>query len=701
MNRFAGAIVKHKKLVIAVFLAVTAICIVLQFFVKVNYNMVDYLPSKAQSTKALSIMEGEFTDAMPNTKVMVRDLSVTEAVDYKKKLLAVDGVEQVMWLDDMVDIKKPLEWNDTDMVEGFYKDGCALYQVTIEKGREQSATAALQELIGGENAVGGDAPDLATLQSSAGTEAGGAMLLLVPIIILILTLATTSWADPVLFLINIGVAVFINMGTGIFLENISFMSFSVSPILQLACSLDYGIFLMASFSANRKKYADIDTAMRVSIKESLSTIAASAMTTLFGFLALVFMNFQIGADLGICLAKGIVISFITATVFLPALALSAYKLIDRFQHRPLMPSFANVHRVLTKVSIPVIILVFLLIVPCFLGQGNTNFIYGNENLQPTNRTSRDSAMINEKFGKNTIMAVLVPRGDVVKEKKLGDDIEKINHVTGVMSYANTVGEAIPSEYLSEDTISQFYSRGYARLIVYTDTAAEGEESFGTVRQIQAKAKEYYGNKAYSLGQSANLYDMKALVEQDNLNVNIIAIVAIFVVLLITFRSAILPILLLLTIEAGIWINLSIPYFQGESINFIGYLVLSTVQLGATVDYAILLTTHHMRNRQNLLKHDAIHLSLGETFKSVLISGATLSLAGFILYFTSSNPSIQDIGLLLGRGTLLSVIMVTCFLPALLTWLDVPIGKVTLKANFLRKERKKLRSGGIKHEKQTI
>jgi len=686
MEKFADAIVKHKKMIILIFVIAAVISTSLIFFVNVNYNMADYLPPDAKSTKALEIMNEEFTESMPNTNVMVKNISVMEALEYKQKLSAIDGVTAVTWLDDMMDIKQPLEMGDADTVEGFYKNGNALFSVTISKGMEKDTTAAIQNLVGEAGAVAGEAPDLATVQEMSNTEVLKAIMILLPIIILILVLSSTSWIEPLLFLVTIGVSILINMGTNIFLGNVSFMTFSVSPILQLACSLDYAVFLLHSFAANRKKYADVNEAMRHSIKESMSTVAASASTTLFGFLALVFMNFQIGADLGINLAKGIVLSFISAMIFLPAVTLCAYKLIDQTKHREWIPSFKNINKVLSKLAVPTVILVLVLIVPCFLGQGQTGFIYGNEIADSSIRTRRDSITITEEFGQSTVIALLVPHGDVVKERALSRDIEMINHVTGVMSYASAVGAAIPPDYLGEEVTSQFYGKNYARIIVYTDTPTEGDIAFETVQSIQDKASDYYGKTAYSLGQSVNLYDMKNLVQKDNTVVNLIAVIAIFCVLLITFKSVTLPLILLITIETGIWVNLSISYFTGTSINFIGYLVISTVQLGATVDYAILLTTHYMRNRRKMGKRDAIHTALGESFKSILVSGTTLAAAGFTLFATSSNPAISDIGLLLGRGTLFTMLMVVCFLPAMLTIFDQAIGKTTYKAGFYKNEK---------------
>ncbi len=684
MERIARGIVKHRKAIMIIFIVFAAVCIFLQSFVKVNYNMTDYLPPEAQSTQALIVMNNEFTAAMPNTSVMIKDIEIPLAQEMKQKLLSLKGVTQVMWLDDMVNINQPLEMGDSDTIEGFYNDNNALYSVTIAKGMEKETTLAIQELIGEDNAVAGEAPDIAFMQNGSVTEVMGALAILLPIILLLLFISTSSWLEPILFLGAIGISILINMGTNIFAGEVSFMTNSVAPILQLAVSLDYAIFLLHSFAVNKKRYGSAEEGMVHAIINSMSTVAASACTTLFGFLALVFMDFQIGADLGIALAKGIVFSFLSCMIFLPALTLTLQKAIEKTAHREIMPDFLNAHRYLSKLAIPAIAIVLVLIVPCFLGQSKTAFIYGNGTTDVSNRIGRDTVMIDEAFGSPTVMAILVPRGDIVQEKALCDEVKSLNEVTGVMSYANSVGTAIPPEYLGSDITEQFYSDNYSRIILYMDTPSEGDLAFQTVENIQEIIKKYYPEGAYSLGQSANLYDMKNVVEKDNTVVNLIAIIAIFAVLLINFKSALLPLILLITIEAGIWINLAIPYFTGISINYIGYLIINTVQLGATVDYAILLTTHYIRNRKELPKKDAIYKSLGATFKSILISGTTLATAGFTLFITSSNASISDLGLLLCRGTIMSMAMVLCFLPAVLTLLDKPIGKLTYRANFMNK-----------------
>ena len=682
MDRFASFVTSRRKPIVIFFIAAAAFCAFLSSFVGVNYKMADYLPPSAQSTTALSIMKSEFKTGTLNINVLVKDVSIVQAMDCKRRLAALESVDEVLWLDDVVDIKRPLEMAGASMVETFYKEGSALFTVTVKEGTEKASYAAIKELLGEEAAVAGEAADVAGLQSAAGTEVSNALVVLLPIVVVLLILASTSWIEPILFLAAIGISILINMGTNIFFGEVSFLTNSVSPILQLAVSLDYAIFLLHSFADHRQKCESPAEAMKLAIKSSFSTIASCAATSLFGFMALFFMQFRIGADLGLVLAKGIFLSFVSVMVFLPALTLLAFKLIDKTKHRPFMPAFRNVNRVFSKMAAPAIIIVALVAIPAFLGQSQTEFVYGSGAVAEGEFGDGDKGEIHKNFGRSTTLALLVPRGDIAKEKMLSERLEGLDRVTSVVSYANQVGANIPAEFLGDDVTSRFYSENYARIIVYTDTQAEGEIAFGTVEKIMGAAGEYYEGDLWSTGQSANLYDMRTVVKKDNVMVTLIAVIAIFIVLLLTFRSATLPLILLLTIEAAIWINLSIPYFTGISINFIGYLVLSTVQLVATVDYAILLTSHYLVNRKTLLPKPAMDLALSTAFRSIIVSAAILSAAGFTLFATATNPVVSDIGLLLGRGALLSCAMVVCFLPGMLRLCDRAIAKTTAGAGFL-------------------
>jgi len=645
----------------------------------------DYLPEDSPSIEAVDVMDEEFDESVANTRVMVKNVNINEAMVFKEDLEAIDGVSGVTWLDDVIDIRTPIETADPDTVESYYKDGNALYSFHIEEGREVEITDAIYDLIGEDNAMSGEALNTAIAQKMTGQETMYAAAILVPLIILILILSTNSWIEPVFFLTAIGVSILINLGTNIFIGEISFITQSVAPILQLAVSLDYAIFLLHSFNDYRKQVADPQEAMKLAIKRAFPAIAASASTTIFGFAALTFMEFEIGADLGLNLLKGIILSFISVIVFLPALTLMFYPLIDKTKHRQLIPSKYNIGKYLIKLRMPIFLLVLILIVPAFLAQSQTSFLYGNADQPENTRAGSDSTEIEEVFGKYTPMVLLVPKGDLAREEELVQELNDQDAVKSIVSYTNTIGTAIPPEYLGESVTEQFFSDNYSRIILNTTAETEGEATFSMVEEIHSIAKDYYGDEYHFTGESVTLYDMKQIVEKDNTVVNTLTVVAIAIVLLVTFRSISIPIVVLLTIQSSVWVNLAVPYFSGDSLVYLGYLIVSIVQLAATVDYAILFTEEYTQNRKEMGALDAVKKTINEKIFSVGVSASILTSVGFILWLTNSNEIITSIGLLLGRGALLAFILVVILLPALLVIFDRFIEKTTWKANFYKGE----------------
>ncbi len=680
MDKFSAWILRHRKVILIIFVVLAVLGPIVSQVVSVNYNMVDYLPAEAASTKALGVLRAEFGGDLPNARVMLNHVTVNQALNTVDALKKIDGVASVTWLNDAVGretlLSTPLSALNQNVVSAYYKDGAAILSVTVESGKEKEAVAAIRALIGEDNQVAGDAVNTASSQEMSYTEVVNAMLVLVPVILLILVLTTTSWLEPLLFLLSIGIAVLLNIGTNIFWGQVSFITQTVSPILQMAVSLDYAIFLLHSFNNYRTRY-EPEEAMRRAMKKSLPAIAASAATTVFGFLALMFMRFGIGPDLGLNLVKGVLLSFVSVMMFLPVITLSCYRLIDRTRHRRLIPELKTAGSKLVKISLPLLIIVVMIVVPCFLAQRRIGFQYGAGSLAASTRAGRDETAIEQRFGSENALVLMVPRGDAGREAELGETLAALPHVTQVVSYATAVGSSVPNAFVDADALSNFYSEHYARIILYTDTPAEGTAAFETVEQVKSTAAHYYDGDTWLVGQSATLYDMKTIVSADTTLVNLCAIIGIFLVLLVTYRSLSIPLILLFTIESAIWVNLSLAYFMGQSYNFIGYMVISTVQLGSTVDYAILLSDRYLSNRRKLDKREAIKKALGDNILAILTSAAILSMAGFTLAATSSNQIVAELGTLLGRGTLLSLGMVVGILPALLTLLDRVIMKTTL------------------------
>ncbi|ADH97934.1 exporter of the RND superfamily protein-like protein [[Bacillus] selenitireducens MLS10] len=683
MQKFTEIITHYHKSVVLVFMALTILSAVMIPFVTVNYNINDYLPEDSPSMVAVDVLEEEFGSPMQNARVMIEDVSVQEALTYKDRLEAIEGVSDVTWLDDVVDLRTPLELVDEGMLETYYQDRYAIIEMTIQEGEELAITDEIYELIGEENALVGDAIDTAVSQQMAFTETLFAALLLVPIIIIILILSTTSWVEPLFFLTAIGVSVLINLGTNIFIGEVSFVTNSVAPILQLAVALDYAIFLLHSFSDQRKTDSNPVTAMQKAVRQSFPAIAASAATTFFGFMALAVMEFEIGADLGLNLVKGIALSFISVVVFLPALTVWLFKWIDKTQHKPMFPQFRNVGKRVVKVRYFSIVLVALIIFPAYLAQQETSFIYGIGEQPEDTRLGADEVKVNEVFGQSTPIVLLVPRGDVPRELSLEQDLLAIPEVDSIMSYNELIGSMIPQEHLDESMTEAFLSENYSQLILYTETESEGDEAFAVVEEVKSYAGAYYGDGFHALGESVSLYDIKDIVLDDNRAVNIMTVIAIGAVIMVTFRSLLLPVILLVTIQSSVWINLAVPYVTDTPLVYIGYLVVGTVQLAATVDYAILFTENFMENRKRMPARAAIIDTVNNKTFSISISAAILSSVGFILFLTSTNPIIGSIGLLIGRGALLAFLMVLFLLPAILLVGDRLVEKLTYKTDFYK------------------
>ncbi len=684
MARFNQYILEHKKSVVIVSILLAIINLVLFFAVKVNYNMVDYLPQEAPSTKALYVMQQEFKDPLPNLKVMLKNVSIEEALSYKEKIKNIEHVQSILWLDDIVDVTRPLSAQDQTLINSYYKDNCALFSIAIDSENAVVTTDKIDALIGPNNAIAGEIMDSATMQKMSVSESLNAIIILLPLILIILFLCTSSYIEPLLYLSAIGIAVLINMGTNALFKDISFITQSVSPILQLAVSLDYSIILLKYFSEFKKTEKTPLEAMKKALSRALTSISASAATTLLGFAALLFMRFQIGSDLGLNLVKGILLSFLSVMIFLPCFTLMLLPLLDKTKHKQFFKGKNKAGKNIFSLRIPCLVLVLLIIIPSFLAAQKNEYIYGNGKSAPLSRGGKSNTDIEEVFSTTSTQVLLVEKGNPVKEETLCNALSKLQNVAQVTSYVTMVDSKIPVDFLDPNIVSQFYSPNYARILITCTAQTEGKEAFKLVQEIRNTTNEYY-KTYYLLGESVNLYDMKTTIESDTSVINLIAIGAIFLVLLIALKSPLLPVLLIFTIQSAIYINLAFQYFEGKPLNYIGYLVISTVQLGATVDYAIMLTDAYREERKKLAKIPAIQSALNSQFSSILISSSILSAAGFCLMLTSTNPIVSELGLLLGRGTVLSASLVLFVLPALLLLFD----KINNALTFKKKENKPL------------
>lgn len=602
-------------------------------------------------------------------------VSVPEALEYKERLLSVDGVTDVTWLDDVASVTVPLETLEADTEESYYKDGSALFSVTIDENKRIDAVNAIRDIIGDDNAMTGSAVTTAVATTSTVHEITTIAIIGVVFVLVVLILTTTSFAEPFLVLAGLGVAIIINAGSNLMFGEISFVTNAAGNILQLAVSLDYSVFLLHRFAECRETNADPKEAMVQALTMSTTSILSSGLTTVIGFLALCLMQFQIGPDLGLALAKGVALSLITVFTFMPALILRTHKLIDKTRHRSLMPSFKGFGKFVSHVMLPLVIVFAILIVPCYLASNANSFYYGASHIfGSATQLGADTERIEDTFGKQDTYVLMIPKDSTATQAELSEALHEIPQVKSILSYVDTVGETIPEQYLDNGTLSQLNSAHYTRMALTVDADYEGEETFSLVEAVRDTAQRYYPDAWYLAGEGVSTYDLMDTVTADMAKVNLVAIGAVFLVLLLTMKSLILPVILVLSIETAIWINLSIPYFTDQTIFYIAYLIISSIQLGATVDYAILFTDRYKELRQTYEKKEAVVQAISAVSVSVLTSASVLTVVGFLLGIFSTHGLLSQLGYFLGKGTLCSLAIVLFVLPGLLYLFDKLIVK---------------------------
>lgn len=679
MKKFYRAVVGHPGLVIAVFAILFVVCGLCQSSILVDYDMNDYLPEESASTVALDLMQEEFDGGIPNARVMVEQVTIPEALQYKADIEAIDGVTDVTWLDDVVSIEEPLETMDSRTVEDYYKDGSALFSVTIAEDKRIEAVNAIHALIGEDNAMTGSAVSTATATQSTVKEISKIAGIAVAFVIFVLVITTTSWFEPVVVMVGLGLAIVINAGSNLIFGEISFVTNAAGNILQLAVSLDYSVFLIHRFNECRKDTEDVKEAMVNALTLSTSSIASSGLTTVIGFLALCFMQFGIGPDLGRALAKGIAISLVTVFVFMPVFILATYRWIDKTAHRPLLHSFEKFSKVVYRLMIPMVVLFVIVLIPSYLGSNANSFYYGASKIfGPETQLGADTEKIQEIFGKSDTYVLMVPKEDKATQKELSDALHEIPEVSSILSYVDTVGTEIPESYLDEATYAKLCSDTYTRMVLSVDAEYEGDETFALVEEIRSVAEQYYPGEWYLAGEGVSTYDLMDTITADMVKVNLVSIGEVFVVLLVTLKSITLPTILVLSIETAVWINLSIPYFTESTIFYIAYLIISSIQLGATVDYAILTTDRYREERQSYDKKEAVMRTTSAVTVSILTSGSVMTVVGFLLGIISTHGVLSQLGYFMGKGTLCSLVIVLFVLPGMLYLLD-PV--------FMRKNKK--------------
>ena len=465
-------IIRKSKAIEKVFIVMVLISAVMAPFVEVNYDLTEYLPDSVESRQGLNIMEDTF--GYPGTaRVMIKDVTLYEAKAYKDRLEKVDGVDRILWLDTGTNVFSGEGFIDYTSIDQYYKDDCAVMDVIFEEGDTSKKTSAaiddMKEITGEKGCYVGMAVQDKSVAKNVRSEMQMILVIGVFMIFLVLCLTTNSWVEPFLYLTVMGVAVVINKGTNLFLGEISFLTNSVSAVLQLAVSMDYSIFLIHAFTRYKKAGMGQTEALRAAIDEALNSIFASSLTTIVGFIVLVFMRFSIGYDMGIVLAKGIVCSLLTVVLFMPAMIIRLAGWMERTAHRPFLPEFDRLSRGIYRVRYLVLAIVAVLVLPAYTAQGMNSYMYGNDAVGAGEGTEvyADEQEIDRIFGRSNMMMALVPSGDNVREREFSQELSDLPYTKTVMSLSQTLPEGVPESFLPESVTGLLHDEsGWSRILIY-------------------------------------------------------------------------------------------------------------------------------------------------------------------------------------------------------------------------------------------
>jgi len=733
----------------------SAICIP---FVTVNYNDTEYLPEDSSTMQGLQLLYSEYGEG-GNASLMLKDVTVPEALAYKEKVESVSGVQSVLWLDDVLsgfldgvivninaaggsiteaeaidnmlilldqlpaelegmsytDILGSMDskyiedadflmflvalggrFSDQDIdmglvkefkpqLEAFYKQSCAFFQIFFTEGDYADATyQAINSIRGidGDLYMSGNSAINYNSRMTVSRETNISMIVAGIVVLIILFLLTKAWWEPIIYLSTIGIAVIINMGTNIAFGQISYMTQGVSSVLQLALTMDYSIFLLNRYRREKKAGLDNNEAMVAAIKHSLSPISASSLTTIASFVALMFMSYKLGLDIGLVLAKGVVISIISVFLFMPGFILYTDKLIVRSGHKSLKLTFRRLSKVLVKTRFVLPFVIIALMLPCIYFQSQNAFIYGNEASLGSEGSliNEDREQIEEIFGKQHQMIVILPAEAKAAEYGISTDLMTLGDagIVGVQSLA--LVEASGMEELTPDVLkNQFIGKTTTRIIMNLSVPTEGDEVVALIAKVKgildirlSGVSVSSGEKYYLVGEAVATQEIQALVDNDYDIIVYISLALVGLILILTFKSAIVPFVLLMVIQGSIYVNMTVPYLMNEPMIFVGYLLVSTILLGATIDYAILFTDNYLGNRRTMNKFDAARHAMSQSSRALMTSAGILTFAGLSIQLVTNMPATRLFGSAIYRGGVISFLCVMILLPQLLMLLDTPI-----------------------------
>ena len=684
MIGFGKFITKHKKLIviISVLLLIPA---VLGFInTRVNYDILSYLPEDIETMVGQQILVDDFkTGAF--SMVVLEGMEEKDVSALKSKIEKVDSVSNVIWYDSLLDISVPMTMLPDKIKDAFNTENTTLMAVTFEQSTSadetMSAIKEIRKLADKQVFVSGMSAIITDTKELSEKETPIYVLIAVVLSMIVLGLTMNSFLVPILFMLSIGVAIIYNLGTNIMFGEISYITKALSAVLQLGVTMDYSIFLLHSYEENKERYpGDNDRAMAHAISNTISSVIGSSVTTVAGFLALCFMSFTLGKDLGLVMAKGVVMGVLTCVTLLPALILLCEKAIEKTTHRDIIPNLDGVSRFVTKHYRVFAIVFLILLVPAVYGNNHTKVYY---DLTASLPDSLDSVKANKKlqdeYNMNTTHMLLIKND--VSSKDYRDMMNQIRNLDGVewaIGLDSILGPAVPVSMLPESLISTVRTDLYQLELISSSYKVASDEVNEQIDEINTIVKSY-SEDSLVVGEAPLTKDLIDITDIDFKNVSIVSIGVIFLIILILFRSISLPIILVSVIEFAIFVNMGIPYYTGTTLPFIASVVIGTIQLGATVDYAILMTTRYKKERNNgNNKQESITIAHQTSIKSVIVSALSFFAATFGVGLYSNIDMISALCSLMARGALISMVVVIFVLPAMFMIFDKVICKTSMK-----------------------
>lgn len=689
MVNFGKKVVKYRVAILIIGILLLIPSVLGYVNTRVNYDVLTYLPDDIETMEGQDILVKDFgTGAF--SMFIVDGMEDKDVAELKSKIEEVDHVSNVLWYDSVADISIPESMLPDELYDVFNSDTGTMMVIFFDEGTSSDGTMdAIEEirgLAGKQCFLSGMSAIVTDTKNLAEKETPLYVLIAVVLAVIVLGLTMDSFFVPILFLLSIGMAILYNLGSNYFLGEISYITKALAAVLQLGVTLDYSIFLMHSYEEQQIRYnGDKHRAMAHAISQTFSSVVGSSITTVAGFIALCFMTFTLGLDIGIVMAKGVVFGVIACVTVLPSMILCCDKVIEKTKHRPLLPDIGKLSDKVAKHYIVYVVIFLVLLFPAIYGNNHTSVYY---NLDETLPKDLPSIIANEKlkddYNMNTTHMILVdssaPSSDVSKMIK---EIENVDGVKWALGLDKLVGPGVPSSMLPESVTSMLKNDKYQMLMVNSEYKVASDEVNAQIKEIN-NIMDKYDKNAMLVGEAPLTNDLIDITDKDFKTVSAVSIGIIFVIILILFKSISLPFILVGVIEFAIFVNMGIPYYTGTQLPFVASIVIGTIQLGSTVDYAILMTTRYKRERsRGAGKQEAIATAHRVSAQSVMVSALSFFAATVGVGLYSNIDMISSLCILMARGAIISMIVVVFILPSMFMVFDKVIVKTS--KDFLPKK----------------